>query len=80
LHFVPSPSPSPQSDLEKFVKEGSDIIVGTPGRVHDVLTRYGTVDCRTLDLLVLDEADGLLGMGFREQLDGILRCLPKMRR
>lgn len=56
------------------------MLIGTPGRVHDCLTRYSTIDCRTLDLLILDEADSLLGMGFSHQVDGILQVLPRMRR
>ncbi|GMI09576.1 hypothetical protein TrRE_jg9815 [Triparma retinervis] len=69
-----------KEDLARFLSQGSDMLIGTPGRVHDCLTRYSTVDCRTLDLLILDEADSLLGMGFTHQLDGILGALPRMRR
>ncbi|GMH93983.1 hypothetical protein TrVE_jg11682 [Triparma verrucosa] len=69
-----------KTDLEKFGMFKSDVMVGTPGRVHDILTRYSTVDVRELDLLVLDEADTLLSMGFEVQVSGILKRLPQMRR
>jgi len=58
----------------------SDILVGTPGRLQDILTRFDTVDVRELDLLVLDEADTLLSMGFSVQVGGIIKALPSMRR
>ncbi|GMH82049.1 hypothetical protein TL16_g09131 [Triparma laevis f. inornata] len=69
-----------KTDLEKFVKLNSDIMVGTPGRIHDILTRYSTVDVREIDVLILDEADSLLSMGFEVQVSGILKRLPQMRR
>lgn len=69
-----------KTDLESFASLKSDVLVGTPGRLHDILTRYDTVDVRELDLLVLDEADTLLSMGFERQVGGILKILPAMRR
>ena len=67
-------------DLETFRQEGSDIVIGTPGRVEDVLTKYSAMDCSELDCLILDEADVLLNMGFATSLQNILAKLPKMRR
>ena len=69
-------------DLATFTKTGSDIVVGTPGRVDDVLSRYAhIVDVSELEYLVLDEADQLLtGGGFVHTLQNILGRLPKMRR
>ena len=67
-------------DIHDFLKNKSDVMVGTPGRVHDLLTRYDAIDCRSLELLVLDEADTLLSMGFEHQIGGILKSLPTMRR
>eukprot|EP00520_Triparma_pacifica_P015176 CAMPEP_0118671998 /NCGR_PEP_ID=MMETSP0785-20121206/22303_1 /TAXON_ID=91992 /ORGANISM="Bolidomonas pacifica, Strain CCMP 1866" /LENGTH=660 /DNA_ID=CAMNT_0006566925 /DNA_START=125 /DNA_END=2105 /DNA_ORIENTATION=+ len=69
-----------KDDLSTFLSTSPDVMIGTPGRLHDCLTRYNTVDARTLDLLVLDEADSLLGMGFRNDIDGILGSVAKMRR
>ena len=68
------------ADLQTFRQEGSDIVVGTPGRVEDVLTKYAVMDCSELDCFILDEADVLLSMGFATTLQSILSKLPKMRR
>jgi ATP-dependent RNA helicase DDX55/SPB4 len=59
---------------------GADVLVATPGRVGDLLERYSIFDMRELDVLVLDEADTLLDMGFHATLTGILQHLPKQRR
>ena len=68
------------ADLQAFRERGSDLIVGTPGRVNDILSRYAVIDCSELECLVLDEADVLLSMGFSTTLQEILGRLPKMRR
>ena len=67
-------------DLRNFSKMGSDIVIGTPGRTEDILTRYDVMDVSELECLVLDEADVLLDMGFDQTLNVILNKLPKMRR
>jgi ATP-dependent RNA helicase DDX55/SPB4 len=67
-------------DLRLFQREKSDIIIGTPGRVEDVLTRYKVLDMSELECLILDEADRLLDMGFDMSLQHIISRLPKMRR
>ena len=67
-------------DLQTFQQQHNDLIIGTPGRVQDVLCKYTIVDCSELDNLVLDEADVLLNMGFAQTLESILSKLPKMRR
>src|SRR5207253_1815839 len=54
------------------------MVVGTPGRVLDQMDR-GNIDPRNVEVLVLDEADRLLDMGFAEQIDAIVRQLPKDR-
>jgi len=67
-------------DLKMFAKLKSDVVVGTPGRVEDVLTRYDNIDVSELEVLILDESDVLLDMGFEVTLTSILSRLPKMRR
>jgi ATP-dependent RNA helicase DeaD len=55
------------------------IVVGTPGRMLDHI-RSGTLDCGVVHDVVLDEADRMLDMGFKEELEAILEGLPKERR
>jgi ATP-dependent RNA helicase DbpA len=54
------------------------VVVGTPGRVEDVL-RKGALDPRDITMLVLDEADRMLDMGFEETLREIVGRLPRER-
>lgn len=68
------------SDIQQFAKLHSDILIGTPGRVEDVLTRYDNIDVSELEVLILDESDVLLDMGFEVTLTSILSRLPRMRR
>ena len=69
-----------KEDINDFRANKSQIIVGTPGRINDILSRYEAVKTSELDLLILDEADTLLSMGFEMQVNEILKVLPKMRR
>ena len=55
-----------------------DIAIATPGRLKDHLDR-GNVDLARVELLVLDEADRMLDMGFQEELDAIVARVPKTR-
>lgn len=58
---------------------GAHIVVGTPGRLRDHLER-GALDLSALRVAVLDEADEMLDMGFREELEEILDATPDERR
>jgi ATP-dependent RNA helicase DeaD len=58
---------------------GAQIVVGTPGRLRDHLER-GALDLSVLRAVVLDEADEMLDMGFREELEEILDATPETRR
>jgi ATP-dependent RNA helicase DeaD len=58
---------------------GAHIVVGTPGRLRDHLER-GALDLSALRVVVLDEADEMLDMGFREELEEILDATPDERR
>jgi ATP-dependent RNA helicase DeaD len=60
------------------IKQGAQIIVGTPGRLNDHLRRK-TLSLKHLKVLVLDEADIMLDMGFKEEIDSILDAAPKDR-
>ncbi len=59
--------------------QGATIVVGTPGRLRDHLER-GALDLSHLQVAVLDEADEMLDMGFREELEEILNATPDGRR
>jgi ATP-dependent RNA helicase DeaD len=59
--------------------EGVHVVVGTPGRLVDHLER-GALDLSALRALVLDEADEMLDMGFREELEKLLGSAPPDRR
>lgn len=70
-----------QEDMAKVRSEGCNVIVGTPGRILDIITRFGSeLTLRSLEVLVLDEADRLLNLGFEKTIDSILERLPKQRR
>lgn len=60
------------------LRANPDIIVATPGRLNDHL-QNGAVDLRTVDIVVLDEADRMLDMGFAPQIRRILREVPSER-
>ncbi len=57
------------------LRQGPQIIVGTPGRVLDMVTRKA-VKLENISWLILDEADEMLKMGFKEELDAILETSP----
>jgi ATP-dependent RNA helicase DeaD len=61
------------------LNDGAHIIVGTPGRLRDHLER-GVLDIKSLKAVVLDEADEMLDLGFREDLEFILEATPQSRR
>ncbi|RYE91645.1 MAG: DEAD/DEAH box helicase, partial [Oxalobacteraceae bacterium] len=63
----------------RALNQGPQIVVGTPGRLRDHLER-GSLELGGLAAVVLDEADEMLDMGFREDLEGILDATPEGRR
>ena len=65
-------------DQMSALKSGIHIVVGTPGRINDHLTRR-TLSLSHLSTLVLDEADIMLDMGFKEEMDQILASAPEER-
>lgn len=67
------------ADIEKQIRainKGAHIIVATPGRMNDLLNYKKVIDLSCLNTVVLDEADEMLNMGFRDELDAILDQTP----
>jgi ATP-dependent RNA helicase DeaD len=60
------------------LKKGVQVIIGTPGRIMDHINR-GTLKLNTIKTIVLDEADEMLDMGFREDIEFILERIPEER-
>jgi ATP-dependent RNA helicase DeaD len=60
------------------LKKGVQIVIGTPGRLMDHMDR-GTLDLSNVKMVILDEADRMLDMGFREDIEKILRSTPTER-
>ncbi|MEB3236747.1 MAG: DEAD/DEAH box helicase [Candidatus Sericytochromatia bacterium] len=60
---------------ERALRQGTDIVVGTPGRLKDLLGR-GSLDLSHVSILVLDEADQMLDMGFRRDIEFLVGRLP----
>ncbi|CAG8542510.1 1869_t:CDS:10 [Diversispora eburnea] len=75
---------SVHEDIKQFKELGPDILIGTPGRLHELIVGRGNdkslVNTKALEILVLDEADRLLDMGFSQKLNNIIAHLPKQRR
>jgi ATP-dependent RNA helicase DDX55/SPB4 len=73
---------TPAQDIQRFLSSGASVVIGTPGRIDEFLLGRGraAVSTRELDVLVLDEADRLLALGFTQQVTRILGALPKQRR
>ncbi len=71
IWIVPVYGGQPISRQLTALKKGAQIVVGTPGRVIDHLKR-GTLKLNNLKMVILDEADEMLNMGFREDLEEIL--------
>lgn len=60
----------------KSIKRGASIIVATPGRLNDLIKRK-VINLRSLQYVVLDEADEMLNMGFKEEIDFALSTTPE---
>ena len=68
----------PYGPQERALKRGAQIVVGTPGRVLDHIQR-GTLSLAVVRIVILDEADRLLDMGFAPDVRRLLRLVPKER-
>jgi len=68
------------SQERRELKSGPHIVVGTPGRVKDHLITKRTLDLSTIDYFILDEADEMLNIGFREEIEEILQHTPENKK
>jgi len=78
LHAVPVYGGAPIDRQIRSLRRGAHVVVGTPGRLLDHLRR-GTFDPTGIHFVVLDEADRMLDMGFREEMEALLADLPDER-
>jgi ATP-dependent RNA helicase DeaD len=78
IHSVPIYGGQSYDRQIRALKQGVQIVIGTPGRMLDHLER-GTLKLESVRMVVLDEADEMLDMGFRDDIEKILRTVPKQR-
>ncbi len=78
IRIVPIYGGQPIERQITALKKGAQIVVGTPGRVMDHMRRK-TLKFSDLKMMVLDEADEMLNMGFREDIELILESVPETR-
>ena len=76
LNIVPIYGGAAMDQQIRSLRRGADVVVATPGRAIDHLKR-GTLSLASVQVLVLDEADEMLDMGFEEDLKAILEQTPK---
>ena len=79
-----------EKDIERFEERGGNIVIGTPGRLEDLLLGKSVgitqglnkfvSGLKSVEMLILDEADRLLSLGFEAALNTILGFCPKQRR
>ena len=78
VHSVPIYGGQPYERQYRALAAGVPIVIGTPGRVMDHMERR-TLKLDGLKLVILDEADRMLDMGFRDDIEKILSAVPKER-
>ncbi len=78
VKIVPIYGGAPIDRQIQLLKRGCSIVVGTPGRIMDHLNRR-TLKLKNIDMVILDEADEMLNMGFKEDIEEILSMMPKER-
>ncbi|KAF4364039.1 hypothetical protein CsatB_010043 [Cannabis sativa] len=69
-----------KADMTMIDEEGANLLIGTPGRLNDIMERMEILDYKSFEVLILDEADRLLDLGFQTQINAIISRLPKLRR
>ena len=75
LHATPVYGGAPMDRQLRALRSGAQLVVGTPGRLLDHLRR-GSFDASRIKMAILDEADRMLDMGFKDEMDELLAALP----
>ncbi|GAB3814783.1 DEAD/DEAH box helicase [Pontibacter rugosus] len=78
ISVVPIYGGQPYERQLRALKQGVQIVIGTPGRVMDHIER-GTLKLDNVSKIILDEADEMLDMGFREDIEYVLERIPESR-
>ncbi len=78
LHATPVYGGAPIDRQLRALRSGAQLVVGTPGRLLDHLRR-GSFDASRIKMAILDEADRMLDMGFKDEMDELLAALPAER-
>lgn len=78
LHATPVYGGAPIDRQLRALRAGTQVVVGTPGRLLDHLRR-GSFDASKVKIAILDEADRMLDMGFKDEMDELLAALPVER-
>ncbi len=78
LHVLPVYGGQSYERQLQGLRQGTHIVIGTPGRVMDHMRR-GTLKLDAVKMVILDEVDVMLNMGFREDIESILQTTPKDR-
>ncbi len=78
LHATPVYGGAPIDRQLRALRSGAQLVVGTPGRLLDHLRR-GSFDASRIQMAILDEADRMLDMGFKDEMDELLAALPPTR-
>jgi ATP-dependent RNA helicase DeaD len=78
VHSIPIYGGQSYDRQIRALKHGAQIVIGTPGRILDHLAR-GTLVLSKVRMVVLDESDEMLDMGFRDDIEEVLRSVPKNR-
>ncbi|RLD23459.1 MAG: ATP-dependent helicase [Bacteroidetes bacterium] len=67
-----------QDPQKEALEKGVDVLIATPGRMFDLVSQ-GALDLKRVEILVLDEADHMLDLGFIKDIQDLMRHLPKKR-
>ncbi len=79
IHALPIYGGAGYDEQNRGLRRGVPVVVGTPGRIADHLRR-GTLKLDSIETVILDEADEMISMGFKEEMEAILSAIPEEQR